>query len=37
LYTPLNFYHTRTPGMDLPIVALQYDAVELCVFFESLE
>ena len=36
-YIPLQFWFNRNPGLALPLIALQYHEVKVCVEFESLK
>ena len=36
-YLPLNFWFNTKPGLSLPIIALQYNKVELVVELNSLD
>lgn len=37
IYIPLNFWFNTTPGLSLPILALQYNEVEIVVELNSLD
>ena len=37
IYIPLNFWFSTTPGLSLPILALQYNEVEIVVELNSLD
>lgn len=37
LYVPLNFWFTRNPGLALPLVAIQYQTVDISIEFRGIE
>lgn len=36
-FVPLNFWFTRNPGLALPLIALQYQSVDITLEFRSIE
>ena len=36
IYIPLQFWFNRNPGLSLPIIALQYQEVEIKILIEDI-